>query len=94
MEREGYYLKTNSEYTEVLFLLSNGQNAKIGFCKKHAANLTEKDYPAIMAGIRHGWEKEFKINRWSEKQIEEYKKNFFNLTITKRLKDEEITAGN
>jgi hypothetical protein len=93
-EEGSFYLIPNEEYSEVWFLFSNKTKAKVGFCKKHAKEvkkrLTQKTKHKIMEGIKNGWEKEFDLNQWSKKQIEEYKKNFFSLEVTRRLKDEEI----
>ena len=93
-EEGSFYLVPNKEYTEVWFEFSNASKGKVGFCRKHAKSLRKSNYPKIMEGIRHAWEKEFELNNWSKEQIEEYKKNFFNLTIIRKLSDEEVNNFN
>jgi hypothetical protein len=90
MQRVDNYLKPNEEYREVWFEFSNGSIGKVGFCRKHSDHFTDKDYGKIMDGIKHGWEKEFKINKWDAKKIKEYKDTFFNITIRRKLDEKEI----
>ena len=93
-EEGSFYLVPNEEYSEVWFEFSNNSKGKVGFCKQHSQEITDKDYPKVMEGIRHGWENEFEHNNWTKEQIEKYKKDFFNLIIMRKLSDEEITNLN
>ena len=93
MDRIDNYLRPNEEYTEIWFEFSDG-TGKIGFCKKHALDLTEQDYPKIMDGVRQGWSKEFEINKWTKEQIQDYTMRFFTITIVRRLNSEEISFNN
>lgn len=89
-KKEGFYIRPNSDYREIWVEFSNKSIGRVGLCKEHFDNLTEKDYPKIMEGIKHGWEKEFKIDNWSQEKIDKYKENFFNITITRRLDEKDI----
>ena len=93
-EEGSFYLVPNKKYTEVWFEFSNGSKGKVGFCSKHSKSVKKGNYSKIMQGIKHGWEKEFELNNWNKEQIEEYKKNFFNLTIIRILSDEEVNTLN
>lgn len=94
LDRVDNYLVPNEQYTELWFELSNSSVCKIAFCKKHVQELSDKDYPAIMQGVKNGWEKEFKITKWEDKQIQEYKNNFFNLTIRRQIDEKDNISVN
>lgn len=94
MDRQDNYLVKNEQYTELWFEFSNSSIGKIGFCKKHAANVTEKHYSKIIKGLQNGWNKEFEINRWTRKQIYNYTMDFFTLTIRRQLDEKDIPANN
>lgn len=93
MDRVDNYLVKNQEYTELWFELSNNSICKIGFCKKHSLELSEKDYPTIIKGLQNGWNKEFEINKWTKKQIYNYAMDFFTLKIRRRLDEKEIPVN-
>lgn len=94
MSRDGFYLRPNEEYREAWFLFSNNMTGKVGFCREHFENLSEKDFPDIITGIENGWKREFRMNNWTIEKIDKYKQDFFNLIIIRRLNDEEISANN
>lgn len=98
MDLIGNYLRPNDQYNELWFEFSNSSKGRIAFCDEHYKQLkcsdceTEEIFNQVMEGIKRGWEKEFVINQWGKEQIENYKQNFFNITIIRRINDEEVSA--
>lgn len=71
------------KYREVAFKMSNGSIMTVGFCPDclMEAQYNSLKYPLIMASVIDGWTKEMIQDKWLEANVEEYKKNFFTLTI-------------
>lgn len=96
MERKEFRIVPNDEYNELWFEFSNNSQGRIAFCDKHFDKIKNKDKISqrlsnqIMEGIKRGWTAEFTLNVWSDKQIEKYKNDFFDLKILRRVPDEEI----
>ena len=96
MDRVDYHIRPNDEYNEIWFEFSNDSKGRVAFCDMHyeqfiKTDITRELSDRIMEGIKRGWEKEFILNDWTKDKIDKYKLDFFNLEITKRISDEEIS---
>lgn len=102
MDRIDFHIRPNEEYNELWFEFSNDTVGKIAFCGKHYKQLMSERYEnkipkvmsnRIMEGIKRGWNYEFILNNWTEKQVNKYIEDYFGIVILRRLKDEEIPVN-
>jgi len=65
----------SSEYDTTEFFLNDSTRMRVAICKSCKANLSDKDYPAIMISVKKGWEKEMQVVKWDiDKKFSHMKK--------------------
>lgn len=72
------------DYTEEEFLLDNGSKMRVVMCKDCQFVLTEDDHDSIMQCVVKGWNKEMEDGNWAENRKQNYRNDYFNLTIVSK----------